>query len=121
MGKYAAPAVEDASLDAIAAATEMYYCNGQPATRAAAIASKCHAAAIALTGADFSKTDGAAGARVLTVVGKSVNATVAQSNDHVALCSGANLLYVATAAAQTSNVGSPISSNPFAVTVGPVT
>ncbi len=119
MSKFASVAALDGSLDIIATATEMYYCNGQPADRAGAIAAKS-AAAIALTGADFVKSTPVAGTRLLTVGAKTATATVAQNTDHIALCSGSQLLYVTTAPAQTTNIGSPINSSAFTITEGPV-
>lgn len=114
MAKFASTTVQDAALDVIATATEMYFCNGQPATRAAAISTKCHASAIVMSGGDFAKsgtTD-----RVLTAAAKSVTATASQTVDHVALCTATTLLYVTTAPAQTSNSGSSVDGTAFTVT-----
>lgn len=109
MAKFAAQSVLDAPLDLIATATEMYFCNGQPTSRADAVARQS-APAIALTGADFAKSG--ATPRVLTLAAKvSGAATVAQPTDHIALCTGATLLYATTAAAaQNSNIGAVINS-----------
>lgn len=115
MAKFAAVTVQDAALDAVAASTEMYFCTGQPATRAAAIASKCHGSAIIMASGDFAKTTSSTD-RVLTVAAKVVTATTAQNVDHVALCSGTTLLYVTTSAVQASNIGALIASQPFTVT-----
>ena len=117
MAKYAALAMQDAQLDYLTAnATELYFCNGQPADRAAAIATKS-SAVIALAGGDFTKSNGAAGARVLTIAAKSNTVTVGQTTDHVALCSGTTLLYVAPAAtAQNTNVGAAVGDSALTIT-----
>ncbi|MGI4876647.1 MAG: hypothetical protein ACRYG4_04105 [Janthinobacterium lividum] len=120
MAKFIAVVVEDASLDAIALGVEMYFCNGQPVDRASAIAQKS-TAVIPLTSADFSKANGATGVRVLTVAAKSATGTVAQTADHVAICSSTALLYVTTSVAQTVNVGAAVNSAAFTVQVGPLT
>jgi hypothetical protein len=114
MAKFAAQVVQDAPLDQIAAATEMYICNGQPTTRADAISRSRHASAITMAGGDYVKsgtTD-----RVLTVAGKSATANSSGTIDHVALCTASTLLYVTTGAAQTANSGSSISVATFTVT-----
>jgi hypothetical protein len=117
MAKSIATAALDADLDAIAAATEMYYCNGEPTTRAAAISQKS-AAAITMTSGDFAKSGTTT--RTLTVTAKSATATATQNTDHIALCSASALLYVTTAPAQTSNNGQPINSAAFTIAVGPL-
>jgi hypothetical protein len=118
MAKFAADSVYDASLDAIAAATEMYFCNGQPTSRADAI-TRQSAAAITLTSGDFAKST-VSGNRVLTVAAKSATATVSQTTDHIALCTGTTLLYVTTAPAQTTNSGSSVGSAAFTITASDV-
>jgi hypothetical protein len=95
MAKFASTAVLDGTLDVISTATEEYVCNGQPATRAAAIAAAAHASAIALTSGDFTKSANGTG-RQLTVAAKSITASAAQNNDHVAYCSASALLAVTT-------------------------
>jgi hypothetical protein len=120
MAKSIATAVLDAPLDAIAAATEMYFCNGQPTSRADAITKKS-ANAITIDAGDFAKADGGvAGSRKLTVAAQSGTATASQNTDHIALCTGSALLLVTTAPAQTSNNGQPINSQAFDVTIGPL-
>lgn len=114
MAKFAALAVQDAPLDVIATATELYFCNGQPANRAAAISTKCHAAAIVMAGGDFVKTGSTD--RILTVGAKSVAANASQTVDHVALCSATTLLYVTTAPTQTSNSGAAVDGTAFTIT-----
>jgi hypothetical protein len=114
MAKFAIDSVYDNSLDAIATATEMYVCVGQPATRAAAISTSV-VAAITMAPGDFSKNT-VSGNRVLTVAGKSVTATATGAVDHVALCSGSTLLYVTTAPVQTANSGAGVSVAGFTVT-----
>lgn len=117
MAKSLSTAVLDAPLDAIAAATEMYYCNGEPTSRADAI-TKRSANAITMSGGDFAKSGTTT--RTLTVAAKSATANVSQNTDHIALCTGSALVLVTTAPAQTSNNGQPINSQAFTVTVGPV-
>lgn len=114
MAKFASLAVQDAPLDVIATAVEMYICNGQPTDRADAIAKARHAAAITMAGGDYAKTGSTN--RVLTVTGKSVTANSSGNIDHVALCTASTLLYVTTGAAQTANSGSSISVANFTVT-----
>ena len=115
MAKFASLAVQDAPLDVVATATEMYLCNGQPTDRADAIAKARHAAAITMAGGDYAKTT-STGNRVLTVTGKSVTANSSGNLDHVALCTSTDLLYVTTGTAQTANSGSLISVANFTVT-----
>jgi hypothetical protein len=114
MAKWVRQSIQDAALDAIALATEMYFVNGQPATRAAAIAADAHAAAVPLTSGDFAKSG--ASDRVLTVAAKSVAATVNTTVDHVALCDGTNLLYVATCPAVVVTPGGTINGAAFTIT-----
>lgn len=114
MAKFASLAVQDAPLDVIATAVEMYICNGQPTDRADAITKARHAAAITMAGGDYAKTGSTN--RVLTVTGKSVTANSSGNIDHVALCTASTLLYVTTGAAQTANSGSSISVANFTVT-----
>jgi hypothetical protein len=114
MAKFASQAVQDAPLDVIATATELYITNGQPTDRADAISKARHASAIVMASGDYAKsgtTD-----RVLTVTGKSVTANSSGNIDHVALCTASTLLYVTTGAAQTANSGSSISVANFTVT-----
>jgi hypothetical protein len=115
MAKFAAQAVQDASLDLIATATELYICNGQPATRAAAISQARHAAAIAMVGGDFVKSS-ASTDRVLTVAAKLATANSTGTVDHVALCTASTLLYVTTAPALTATSGQAVNSSSFTVT-----
>lgn len=115
MAKFASLAVQDAPLDVIATAVEMYICNGQPTDRADAIAKARHAAAITMAGGDYAKTT-STGNRVLTVTGKSVTANSTGTVDHVALCTASALLYVTTGTAQTANSGSSVSVASFIVT-----
>lgn len=115
MAKFAALAVQDAPLDVIATAVEMYICNGQPTDRADAISKARHAAAITMAGGDYAKTT-STGNRVLTVAAKSVGANSSGNVDHVALCTASTLLYVTTGAAQTANSGSSITVASFTVT-----
>lgn len=119
MAKFAAPAVQDAPLDVIATATELYICNGQPADRAAAIAAARHAAAIAMDGADFVKSGSTD--RVLTVAAQSTTANSTGTADHVALCTGSTLLYVTTAGALTATSGQPVGCSAFTVTASALT
>lgn len=114
MAKFASQAVQDAPLDLIATATEMYICNGQPTDRADAIAKKRHAAAITLDSGDFGKSGTTN--RVLTVGAQSTTADSSGNADHIALCTGSALLYVTTAPAVTANNGSPLSTAAFTVT-----
>jgi hypothetical protein len=115
MAKFASLAVQDAPLDEIATATEMYICDGQPTDRADAISRSRHAAAITMAGGDFSKAT-SIGDRVLTVATKSVTANSTGTVDHVALCTNSALLYVTTGAAQTANSGSLLTASSFTVT-----
>lgn len=115
MAKFASQAVQDAPLDVIATAVELYICNGQPTDRADAIAKARHAAAIVMAGGDYAKTT-AGGNRVLTIAGKSATANSSGNVDHVALCTASTLLYVTTGTAQTANSGSSITVANFTVT-----
>jgi hypothetical protein len=114
MAKFAAQVVQDAPLDVIATAVEMYICDGQPTDRADAITRARHASAIVMASGDYAKTGTTD--RVLTVTGKSVTANSSGTVDHLALCTGTTLLYVTTGAAQTANSGSSITVGNFTVT-----
>jgi hypothetical protein len=114
MAKFAALAVQDAPLDVIATATELYICNGQPTDRADAISKARHAAAITMAGGDYAKSGSTD--RVLTVAAKSATANSSGNIDHVALCTASSLLYVTTGTAQTANSGSAINVASFTVT-----
>jgi hypothetical protein len=114
MAKLAPTAVLDAPLDAIAAATELYYCNGQPSNRADAI-TRQSAPAITMAGGDFVKSS-SGGNRLLTIAAKSTTATVSQATDHVVLCSGSAILLITTCPSQTTNSGSTVGSASFVVT-----
>jgi hypothetical protein len=115
MAKFASQAVQDAPLDVIVTATEMYICNGQPTDRADAIAKARHASAIVMAGGDYAKTT-SSGNRVLTVTGKNVVANSTGTVDHLALATSSSLLYVTTGTAQTANSGSSITVANFTVT-----
>ncbi len=115
MAKFTAQAVQDAPLDLIATATELYICNGQPTDRADAITRARHASAITMAGGDFGKSS-SGGNRVLTVASKTTTANSTGTIDHVALCTGSTLLYVTTGTAQTANSGSQITAASFTVT-----
>ena len=115
MAKFASVAVQDGALDVISTAVEMYICNGQPTDRADAISKARHAAAIVMASGDFAKTTSSSD-RVLTVTGKTVTADSSGTIDHVALCTGSDLLYVTTGTAQTANNGSSITVANFTVT-----
>ena len=115
MAKFASLAVQDAPLDVIATATELYICNGQPTDRADAISKARHAAAVTMASGDFAKTT-STGNRVLTVTGKTATANSTGTVDHVALCTSTDLIYVTTGTAQTANSGSSISVSNFTVT-----
>jgi hypothetical protein len=114
MAKFASQAVQDAPLDVIATATEMYICNGQPTDRADAIAKARHASAIVMAGGDYAKTGTTD--RVLTVTGKTATANSSGTVDHLALATSTSLLYVTTGTAQTANSGSLITVGNFTVT-----
>lgn len=113
MAKFASDAVYDGALNVIAAATEMYYCNGQPVSRADAIARQS-APAIAMSGVDFALST-VGGNRRLTVAAKTTTVTVAQLTDHAALCSGSTLLYVTTAPSQNTNIGAAVGGSAFPI------
>ena len=116
MSKNLPTAVLDTPLDAVAAATEMYVCVGQPATRAAAIAaSLCNA--IARASGDFSKGAGTPSGRALTVAAKSGACTVAGTGDHVVLCTSSAIVLIDTVvAAKTYSVGDTIQIDTFTLT-----
>jgi len=114
MAKFAADSVYDAGLDLIATATEAYVCVGQPANRAAAIASSV-VAAIVMAPGDFSKST-VSGNRVLTVAGKSATGTANGAVDHVVLCTAAALLYITTAPVQSANSGAAVTFASFTKT-----
>jgi hypothetical protein len=115
MAKFAASAVLDGALDIVATGTEMYLCSSQPATRAAAITAAA-APAIVLDSGDFSKSSSGSN-RVLTVSSQSATADAAITVNHVAICTGSTLLYVTTCAAQTTNIGAPVTVTSFTVTM----
>lgn len=121
MAKFLASSVLDAALNVLKnTATEMYFCAGQPATRAAAI-STAAGPAIALTTADFTLSTPGAGQRAVTIAAKSETANAAVTADHIALSDGTNILFVDTVAtAQNSNVGAAISDGAITLTLGAI-
>jgi hypothetical protein len=114
MAKFASTAVLDGLLDVVATGTELYLCSSQPADRAAAIAAAA-APAIVLDSGDFAKSNSGT-SRVLTVGSQTVTANASITVNHVAICTGAALLYVTTCPSQASNSGAPITVAEFTVT-----
>jgi hypothetical protein len=84
-------AVLDASLDELAAGTELYACSSQPTDRSSAI-SAALTDLIVLSSADFAKSTQGANRR-LTVAAKSTTATGTGNITHIAICNGVSLLY----------------------------
>lgn len=111
MAKNASSAVLDATLNAIAAATEMYVCEGQPTTRAEAI-SLSAIPAITMASGDFTLSTQSGGRR-LAVAAKSATANASRPVNHVALCSGSEMLVVTTCPSQNTNSGSTVSVAAF--------
>ncbi len=95
MAKYANPLALDAALAVVARATRLVVTAGQPASVAAADASRL--AETSLAPVDFTLADGEAGGRRLTVAGKAGLVALATGTaDHVALIDDAavQLLHV---------------------------
>lgn len=99
MAKWQIDAMLDAALSYITTnATEMYVCDSQPATRAAAIT----ASAIAAVTPTFAAVgDGSPDGRSVSVDQKADRSvTSSKTVTHIALCSGTVLLYVTTCTSQ---------------------
>jgi hypothetical protein len=83
--------VQDAALDKIATATNLYICSGTPATRASVLSSAL--ASVALTSGDFSKAAGNVDGRKVTVAAKSgVSVTASGTAASYCLIDGTTLL-----------------------------
>jgi hypothetical protein len=113
MAKAAALAVLNAPLDVIDSSTELYFCEGQPTSRADAI-TRAAAPAVTMAAGDFAISNQGTGRR-LTVAAKSTTANASRAVDHVALCSGTELLYVTTCASVNATSGASISSGAFTI------
>ena len=95
MAKWSSISMLDGGLDVLGTANEMYLCTAQPTDRANAITLSL--ALQAMDPGDFVNTGAAGAARLCTVAAK-VGVTVTANGDanHIALCTGAELLYVTT-------------------------
>lgn len=96
MAKWANDSVMDAALDEIATATLMIACSAQPTTRAEAVTTYA-LADVAMAGGDFTKANGDASGRKVTVAAKAaVTVDASGTATHVALVDATTLLYVTT-------------------------
>lgn len=109
MAKWANDLMMDASLDYVAGSVRMVVCSAQPANYAgiAAVA----LADVTLAGGDFTKANGDASGRKVTVAAKaSVPIDVSGTATHIALDDGTTLRYVTTCTplALTAGVGNTV-------------
>jgi hypothetical protein len=109
----------DAMLDKIATSVMLRVCSGasNPADRAGAITATL--SSVALDGADFTKADGDASGRKVTVA-QQTNMAIGTSGDAtcVTLDDGAVLLYVTPATTQTLTSGGTVTAPTWKVEVG---
>jgi hypothetical protein len=109
----------DAMLDKIATSTKLRVCSGSsnPADRAAAIAATL--ASVDLDSGDFTKADGDASGRKVTI-SQQTNMSITTSGDAtcVTLDDGTDLRYVTPATTQTLTSGGTVTSPAWKVEVG---
>lgn len=118
MPKRVADSVLDAALDKIATATIMTACSQEPTSRTEAVTT-WKLADIAMSGADFSKANGDASGRKVTVQQKQNVAVDATGlANHVALSDGAELLYVTTCTPQQLTLGNTMTFNTWKIEFG---
>lgn len=120
MAKFQNDAMLDAGLAYLTSnGTEIYLCTSQPATRAAAIAASVIPVAVpSFTG----PADGAVDGRRVTIDAlNGLTANAAGDATHVALCSGADLLYVTTCPTQAVTNGGTVNIAAWDVTLRDVT
>ena len=107
MAKWSNDSVMDAALDKIATSTQMIVCSSQPADRAAALAAAL--ASTTMTGGDFTKADGNASGRKVTMAQKAnISVTASGTANHVALVDATSLIYVTTCTAQALTSGNTV-------------
>ena len=119
MAKFASNFVLDGSLQVVSQATRLVALAGQPASYALANAGAL--AEAALTGADFSISDGSVSGRKVAVAAKlGLPVLAAGTADHVALLDGVNerLLYVTTCPAQVLPAGGTVNIAGWDVEIG---
>lgn len=103
--------------------TQMSVCNAQPTTYAQAVTNYKLAIKSGLTGTDFTgPEDATPNGRKLTTNQQS-NIAVDTGGDatHIALCSGANLLYVTTCSTLTLTLGSTVTIPAWSVRIADAT
>lgn len=116
MAKALPNAVLDATLDAIAGATRITVCSGEPADYAG-IAAVMLADGVVSSG-DFSVGDGSPSGRTLTVSARSdLDVDASGTATHVALDDGSALLAVTTVAPQALTAGNTVTIGSWTVTL----
>lgn len=117
MGKRADNSVLDAMLNKIATSTIMTACSAEPTSRAEAISTYA-LADVAVAGGDFTIADGDASGRKVTVAQKSsVDVDATDTATHIALCDGADLLYVTTCTPQLLTSGNTMTFNSWKIEI----
>lgn len=113
MGKLAADAVLDGTLDIIADCTEIYICTAEPTDRANADTLSL-IAAHTLTGADFANADGDASGRKVTIASQAdLDVDATGTATHVALCTATTLYLVTTCTSQGLSSGGTVTIPAF--------
>lgn len=108
MAKFANDLVMDAALDKVATGTIITVCSQQPANRTEAVTTY-KLAAVTVSGGSFTKANGDASGRKLTVA-QQTNVPVDSTGTatHVAICDGSTLLYVTTCTSQLLTSGNTL-------------
>jgi len=116
MAKWQIDAMLDAALSYITSnATEMYICDSQPGTRAAAITASAIAAVVPTFQAI---ANGAVDGRKVDVDAKADRSiTSSKTVTHIALCSGTVLLYVTTCTSQALVSGNTVTIPAWTITL----
>lgn len=109
MAKTVHDSVLDGAFDILDQATGMHVCDTQPTTRTEAVTTYQLASAVMTPDTDFTKGEGDADGRKVTVAEK-LAVDIDNSGDaiFIALTDGANLLYVTTCTLQTLTQGGTV-------------
>ena len=115
MARFASDGYIDGGLDAIAGATKLTVCSGQPADIADITARKL--AESAITGVDFVKADGTPNGRQTTIAQQvDLPITASGNADHVVVDDGTDF-YVTTATFQALTSGGTVTVNSWTITI----
>ena len=113
MGKKVSDSVLDGACDKVAECVEQYICTADPADRAAAISTSLISANTLASG-DFSKANGDASGRKVTVAEQAnLSITASGTATHIALATAAELRLVTTCTAQALTSGGTVTIPAF--------